>query len=115
MGEYNFPELKGKISGQNYPIPPFAIACIFFGESIWNYVPFVRGVPSWYGDLKKNPAAVMIFVFLIGPSIIQSFVTTGAFEVELDGQVLYSKLQTGRLPTGADILTAFTAAGLKRN
>ena len=46
---------------------------------------------------------------------MKSFVNTGAFEVELDGQVLYSKFQTGRLPTRADVFTAFTAAGLKRN
>jgi len=123
----------------------FAIACVFFGDSVWNFVPFIRGPPEWYYRLKENGTATMLGLFFIGPAIVsvfagvsyswcervvmltilffrtfffilqvQSFITTGAFEIELDGELIYSKLETGKMPTGVDIIGALTKAGLKQ-
>ena len=72
------------------------------------------GPPQWYQDIKQNPTAAFVVIFFVAPSLINSFITTGAFEVELDGVVVYSKIETGRLPTGLDMITAFENAGLER-
>jgi len=124
--EYNYPQLRNKIKGENFPPPPFAVyiqhaysfiqmfafLCVFFGDSIWNMM--LGGVPQWYTDLKQNPTMAFVMIFFVAPSLINSFITTGAFEVELDGQLVYSKIETGRLPTGLDMITAFENAGLDR-
>ena len=38
---------------------------------------------------------------------------TGAFEVTYDGMVVFSKLETGRLPTGDEILSGLRALGVE--
>ena len=125
--EQHYPELRGRIAGENYPIPRsaqyvatalqffqlFAVAAIFLGDTIWNFVPFVAEPPAWYYGLKQNGMAVGIGVFLVLPTLVQRFVTTGAFEILVDGVVVYSKLELGRMPNGGDILTAMAKAGLK--
>ena len=57
---------------------------------------------------------VLTVVFFIFPSIVNSMVISGAFEVELDGTLIYSKLQTGRMPTEKEILNALEMAGLRQ-
>ena len=116
------------VNGETYPIPDYAVillnlvqfaqlfclAAAFFGESIFNLFPFLRGPPSWYYSARQNPMLVLTIVFFIFPSIVNSLVVSGAFEVELDGTVIYSKLQTGRMPTGKEILDAMEMAGLRQ-
>jgi selT/selW/selH-like putative selenoprotein len=41
--------------------------------------------------------------------LIQSKVTTGAFEIAVDGQVVFSKLQMGRFPEADDLIKIFSA------
>lgn len=126
--EQHFPELaNGAIKGGNYPAPAwatiasqaisflqiFTMMAVFTGDAIWNYIPFVQGAPSWYYSMKQNSAVVFIGIFLIIPTVIQSHITTGAFEVMLDGEVIYSKLASGRMPSGNDILKPLIQAGLR--
>jgi len=124
--EQEYPQLRGNISGGNFPPPyyvpylqnlvtllhVFTLATIFIGERIWTLIPFVRTVPSWYHDLKGYPMQTFIFIFLIIPSIITSQATTGAFEIMLDGEVVWSRLETGRFPDGP-ILTSIFGRALK--
>lgn len=126
--EMKFPELQGRITGGNYPPPPqaviitnlvsgiqiFAMLSMLVGDAIWNYVPFANGPPMWYHDVKANPVPVMIGLFIFIPTMANSFVTTGAFEVSLDGNVIFSKIETGRLPTGTEIVMGLANAGLKQ-
>ena len=126
--EANYPELRGRIRGENYPIPPhaqylgmalqffqlFMLACVFLGDTIWNFVPFVHQPPDWYYAAKENGMAVIIAVFLVVPTLVQNMMTTGAFEIVMDdGVVLYSKLATGRMPNGNDIIEALARVGMK--
>jgi len=126
--ENEFPELQGRVTGENYPISPaaaiaanlvsmlqiFSMAALFMGDSIWNYVPFVRSPPDWYFAVKDNSVVVLIGLFLIVPSVVQKYVATGAFEISLDGNVVFSKLDLGRFPNGNDIIDIMSKAGLKQ-
>ncbi len=121
-----FPERGITITGENFPPPPFAnmlvqlvgvvqlfaMATIFFGESVWRIIPFLSRPPEFYYQMKENPIMVAMILFLIVPSFVNSMVQSGAFEIELDGTLVYSKLQTGRMPTGQELIEVFNAAGL---
>jgi len=126
--ETEFPELRGKISGGNYPPPAYAIylmqlisavhmiaiAFIFLGDTAWNFVPFVQHPPQWYQTCKKFPMQTFIFIFFLVPTIVNSKLTTGAFEIMLDGEVLFSKISSGRFPNGPELVEIFAKAGLQK-
>lgn len=126
--EANYPDLRGRIRGENYPVPPAAqyagmalqfvqlalLACVFLGDSIWNFIPGFRGQPpAWYYGLKENNMAVVVAVFLVVPTLVQNMTQSGAFEIVMDdGIVLYSKLASGRMPNGNDIIEALAKVGM---
>lgn len=126
--ETEFPELRGKISGGNHPPPEYAtylmkaisamhmiaIAFIFLGDTAWNFVPFVSEPPQWYKTCRQYPIQTFIFLFFLVPTIVQSKLTTGAFEIMLDGEVLFSKISSGRFPNGPELIEIFTKAGLTK-
>lgn len=126
--EQTYPELRGRITGENYPTPPTAamlsnavtmlqmsiMAAAFMGDSVWNYIPLSSGPPGWYFALKENSMVVLIGAFLVVPTMIQGMVTSGAFEIIMDGQVVFSKLELSRFPNGKDLVQIMTAAGLRQ-
>jgi len=128
--EEHFPELntEGSVTGSNYPPPPmalllanilsyvqiFVVAVFFLGDSFWHYIPFVQSPPEFYHAMKRNPIPFLFGIFLIVPSIIQGHVSTGAFEIALDGEIVFSKLESGRFPEANDLFKAFVKAGLIR-
>lgn len=125
--EYNFPELRGKVSGGNYPTPPvlelllsilsmvqlLAMAVALFGDNVFRLLG-LRQTPRWYDDIfSKNFVPIMVGIFLIAPTILNGYVVSGAFEIMLDGnQVIFSKLAAGRMPNADDLLVPLTKAGL---
>jgi len=126
--EQNFPELEGNISGGNRPPPQFvtvllniisvvqlfALACVIIGDSIWYRIPFINGPPSWYKNAKEYPMQTLLFLFLFIPSIVNSFAVSGAFEIMLDENVVFSRLATNSFPNGQQLMDIFTNAGLSR-
>ena len=126
--ESNFPELRGKVTGSNYPPPPlveFLLKMLsavqlsimvfgLFGSSLFGMVG-VRQVPSWYETLAKNGVQVAIFVYLILPQFLAKYMITGAFEVVLDDKLLvYSKIASGRMPQIMEIVAPLVEAGLEK-
>jgi len=119
-------QLREHITGGTYPPPASAVLalqivrgiqliCIAFfllGDSIWTYIPFFQRPPQWYLDAKKNFSQIFLLMFFIVPSVINSFATTGAFEISLDGNVVFSKLSTGRFPTAEELIHLMKSAGL---
>jgi len=125
--EENFPELRGHISGGNYPTPPtvelvsnflmvFQFLGIIFavtGDGLFRIFG-MRRAPAWYDEIVvKNGVPIMIFVFLVLPQILSSYVVSGAFELMLDGtDLIFSKIETGRMPQTSDLIAPLTKAGL---
>jgi predicted Rdx family selenoprotein len=56
----------------------------------------------------------MAAIFWIVPSILNKWIITGAFEVTVDGTLIFSKLEQGRLPTAADLTGPLIEMGLKQ-
>jgi selT/selW/selH-like putative selenoprotein len=126
--EANFPELKGKITGGNFAPPPLVelmlklvsgvqlvgMAFALLGTNVFSILG-MQHVPSWYDTLRKNGVQIAIFLYLLLPQFLSSYMVSGAFEIMLDGdQLIFSKLATGRLPQFADILNPLIKAGLKQ-
>ena len=127
--EGQFPELEGKIAGANYPPPPTAellsnlmwmiqltaIAwMVMGGEKIFRLLGFKQQLPGIYYTINENSMPIAIALFLIVPQFIGRFTLTGAFEIYLDDQVVFSKLNSGAFPTESDLVDPLIKAGLTR-
>lgn len=109
--EDNFPHLRGHVVGRNYPPPPaaqafaqfvqvfqmFAIVMLFFGNSVFGMLG-VQDPPQWFKKLQDSKMMAFGCIFLVN-SLAQNMMSTGAFEVEYNGELIFSKLQTKQMPS----------------
>lgn len=112
------------ISGENSPIPPiielllnvltliqlFTIAAVIFGERIF----FGYRAPSIYYRIKEYGFMFAIAIFWIIPQVLNKWVMTGAFEVFVDGTKIFSKLESGQMPSATDLTTPLLQMGLQQ-
>lgn len=116
--------LRGKIYGSNYP-PSYkaviiaqitqviwlaGIVGLMFGETIINSLGIQE--PAWFKEMNKNKVATFAFLFIIN-TFGNSQLATGAFEIYYNEQLIYSKLSTGKLPNGEDLVNALALAGFR--
>lgn len=125
--EGQFPELRGKITGANYPIPPIlelansvismlqlvGMAWIVFGgQTLFRLIGFSEP-PAIFYTIQEYGMQVAIALFFLVPQLMSGFATSGAFEVVLDGQkVIWSKLEEGRFPTAEELTNPLIKLGL---
>jgi len=122
--ERKYPELRGAISGENYPPPQYALvamqvagmaqmatlAIMFFGDSL--FATLGVPAPGIVQYIQENKITSFMTSFMMN-SMATSMSSTGAFEISVDGRTVYSKLESGRMPSPGDIIDAFNALGLK--
>lgn len=60
--------------------------------------------PGFYRYMKERKMMSFIFIFMIGNQLSNHFWSTGAFEIYYKNSVVFSKLQTGRMPSVQEIL-----------
>lgn len=60
--------------------------------------------PTWHATLAENKMTTCMTAWFVGNTLAQNLIGTGAFEVYYDGQLVFSKLKTGRLPQIPSIL-----------
>jgi selT/selW/selH-like putative selenoprotein len=77
---------------------------VFAGEAILDALQIPR--TPLVNQLLENRVA-LLGISMISSSVAQSMATTGAFEIYVNGQVIFSKLKTGRLPTAEEIVISF--------
>lgn len=123
--QHHYPSLRGNVEGEFYPAPQPAAAIaqitqtfqlamlplLMMGEGIFQSLGMAT--PSWYKFFDENKMAVFIAVYLAN-MVAQNKASTGAFEIEYNGVLVYSKLATGEVPTLEAILGSLHRAGLKR-
>lgn len=120
-----YPEFNmNNISGSTYPPTKTAetlaaianiiwlvgIALLFAGSYLFKAIDMPE--PKFYISMKENPVLTFGCLFIIN-SLGASQLSTGAFEIKVDGVIIFSKLQTGRLPQLVDIVTGLVASGFK--
>jgi selT/selW/selH-like putative selenoprotein len=126
--EQKFPDLAdGRVTGGNHPTPPIVelllkvlscvqflgMALIIFGDRVWTSFLRFRQVPLWYYDtVKRYPIPLGVLFFFVLPKFLNRYVATGAFEILVDGKLVYSKLESGQMPNPGDIITIFENLGM---
>jgi selT/selW/selH-like putative selenoprotein len=103
------------VRGMNYPPPPIRayaaqalsfvklalIVCIAIGQN-----PFVwlnMTTPNFYYWAMNNKIFACMMLFFIGNAVEGQLVSTGAFEVSFNDVPVWSKLETGRIPSGPEM------------
>jgi len=103
------------VQGENYPPPSyrmylahflgvakiFLIIMIISGFNPFSY--FGTGTPSIYTWFIENKLYACLMVFFLSNALEGQLVSTGAFEISFNGVPVWSKLDTGRLPSPAEI------------
>lgn len=59
--------------------------------------------PAIYYKLKEKQFIVIMAVMFLGNNLSNSLTSTGAFEISIDNQLIFSKLQTGRMPSPQEV------------
>lgn len=73
------------------------VGLVMAGEQIFPMLGFMAP-PPWYYSLRANRFGTMATTWLLG-NTLQSFLqSTGAFEVYLNNELVFSKLKEGRFP-----------------
>lgn len=123
--ERKFPELLGNISAETYPPPPaaeafqtlagwfqlFILAALFMGGQLFAMVG-VREDHPVAKFVSENKMILFFASFMIN-NVAANMTKTGAFELVLDGEVIFSRIQSGRFPGGQELVRILTERGLK--
>jgi len=113
------------VHGKNYPPPPNAVmfaklaqfgqlagmAFMFFGKPICAALNL--GVSDQFFDSLKNNRMMVIGGLFLLNNMAQGQLATGAFEVQYNGKMVFSKLEVGRMPTLDEIIKPLQDAGLR--
>ncbi|EGD82414.1 hypothetical protein PTSG_03057 [Salpingoeca rosetta] len=78
------------------------ILLMLFGDYIFNALGIAP--PNLYLQAKENSMLVIVMTFFLSNTIKQNLLSTGAFEIALDGDLLFSKLETGRMPAWPELM-----------
>ena len=88
-------------------------AIIFVGNALTDAL----GISDWaiIQQIQENKMMTGFMTFFICNNLISSCLSSGAFEIYVDGQLAFSKLETGRMPTARDINHILGQYGVKFN
>eukprot|EP00919_Chromeraceae_sp_WS-2016_P039127 GHVR01093356.1.p1 GENE.GHVR01093356.1~~GHVR01093356.1.p1 ORF type:complete len:130 (+),score=12.81 GHVR01093356.1:334-723(+) len=83
---------------------------IFFGQRALS----ILGLPSlsFVTMIGENKLMSFLCVVFVGSMLSNGFLTTHAFEIFLGKDLVFSGVETGRLPSMPDLMRAFEAHGL---
>ena len=68
--------------------------------------------PELQASLAQSKWTIVAGAFFLGNSIINSIVSTGAFEVMYGTDLLFSKLESGRMPTNVEEIVTLVHAAM---
>lgn len=114
----------GYIEGANYPPSPVAVVASQLASGVWilGILLLIGGEgvfsalgmrePEWFVSMKNNKAASFGLLFVIN-NIGNSMLSTGAFEIYINDELVFSKLALKRLPNAQDLTNILAMAGYK--
>jgi len=85
---------------------------IFLGDSVFTYLQVPA--PNFYQYMKNNKIITGLLLWMVGNYIINVASSTGAFEVFYKGEMVFSKLESGRFPRAIDILVTIGKEPVQR-
>lgn len=120
--EHQYPEFQGNIEGGLYPPPSHAvmistvagymwiagIGLLVGGSSLFRALGMTE--PPFVVWMNSNKVGAFFILFMMN-NIANSFLATGAFEVYLNDELIFSKLQSKRFPSVRDLNSLLSAYG----
>jgi selT/selW/selH-like putative selenoprotein len=112
-----------EVIGSSYPLPVFnqaaatavvagrnvALAVALAGDQIFGF--FNMPTPPWYtANIVPNRMGWCLGAWFLGNAGYNMLTATHAFEIYANGQMVFSKLAAGRLPTGEELMNGLGAA-----
>lgn len=120
----NYPEdTFESISSDLYPPPAHAVLIAQLASYLWlvgiflllggsKILGFLQlPMPDILKQAENNKMVVFLGLFMIN-NVANSMLATGAFEVFVDDELIFSKLQMNRFPTAQDIIQGLSMQGL---
>lgn len=104
-----------QVEGGNFPPPPLrqmiaqtlsAFKFILIILLISGQNPFLHfnvATPEAFTWAMENKVYACMMVFFVSNMIETQLISTGAFEIDFNGINMWSKIQTGRIPTGPEL------------
>ena len=86
------------------------IGFVFFGDTIFRTLSVEP--PQLYVKIKDSRWMYLIIGFLLSSNIQSSLLSTGAYEVFVNDELQFSKLETGRMPDRDDMVSMFAPFGI---
>lgn len=83
------------------------IGIVMFGDGVFGL--FGMQQPEF---MKENKLLIFGGLFMFN-TVAQNMMATGAFEITLNGKMVFSKLDQGRMPALSDLIGRFEDAGLR--
>ncbi|KAL4423195.1 hypothetical protein ABPG77_000328 [Micractinium sp. CCAP 211/92] len=109
--------VKGLAAQALMVVQVVALATVFAGRQAepWLARLGIQLPPDIWRTLEEKKMMVLLGIWFGGGTIRQNLLSTGAFEVSYGGTPIFSKLDTGRLPTMSEVVggiaEAIAAAG----
>eukprot|EP00054_Salpingoeca_dolichothecata_P006736 m.39604 g.39604 ORF g.39604 m.39604 type:complete len:89 (+) comp16645_c0_seq2:237-503(+) len=83
---------------------------LFFGDRVFSSLQMAT--PAWFTQARANQYTWMAGIYFLGNTLAQNLMHTGAFEVYVDDTQVWSKLETGRLPSWPELVGALKDHGI---
>lgn len=90
-----------------------AIALILMGDPV--FAALNVATPPLILQARESQISSVFLVWMIGNTISHNLLNSGAFEVTLNEHQVWSKIDTGRVPTWPELIKGFEEAGLNRH
>lgn len=115
-----------EVVGTQYPVPEWklqvarvlgftqmsSLAVVLMGEKAFQF--FGVPTPAWYtNNIAPNKMGWAMGIWFMGNMAQGALTQTNAFEIYANGELVFSKLQTGRLPNFNELFTGLARAGLR--
>lgn len=117
----HFPEVP--VTLVNHPPPPInvflsrivgavqfaGLAVTIAGDSIFPVLGYSQS-PPWYTGIQQNKLGYAAGIWIVGNMMHNMLLSTGAFEVSCNGQLIFSKLAENRMPSTDEIVDGIQLA-----
>jgi selT/selW/selH-like putative selenoprotein len=77
------------------------ILCVALGQNPFTWLNI--GTPNAYVWAMNNKIIACMMLFFVSNAVESHLVSTGAFEVSFNDVPVWSKLETGRIPSGLEM------------
>jgi len=79
------------------------------GQLFANAAGGEENFPEWFKGLQQNKLGACVAVWFVGNLVGSGLSNTGAFDIAYDGELVFSKMNTGRMPVVQEIFSGIEA------